>query len=159
MLHFIYKGDDPRYPDTDLATRYIGTTDNPNERFEQHIGCYGSNREKHDWIRELNELGLKPLFAIVEVIYDGKEAAFEREKYWIQHYLDRGCQLLNILLMPSIPRKQRKSEEKTDRMLLDGMEVVKRKCLQCGCEILLGLDEIQRADKLCFYCVPCSLPI
>lgn len=104
MLHFIYRWKDPRNQTEPLCTKYVGMTNNPNARINSHMGRYGSNKEKHDWIRELVELELEPIFEIIEIIYDGKEAAFDREKYWVKYYLDQGCQLINIRLVPNQPR-------------------------------------------------------
>jgi GIY-YIG catalytic domain len=96
MIHFIYRWKEPRSPDEILCTKYVGMTNNPNMRMIQHLLCDGKNQDKDAWIKELSAMELEPLFEIIEVVYEGKAYAREREKYWIQYYLDQGCQLTNI---------------------------------------------------------------
>ncbi|HEX3640618.1 MAG TPA: GIY-YIG nuclease family protein [Ktedonobacteraceae bacterium] len=103
MIHFIYRWKDPRNSDIVLCTRYVGMTNNPNARFDRHKILDGTNQGKDAWMRELAALELEPLFEIIEIVYDGKNAAYTREKYWVQYYLDQGCQLLNIQLTPCNP--------------------------------------------------------
>lgn len=102
MLYFIYRLKDPRNPDDILCSRYIGRTSNPNLRMMQHLLCDGHNQDKDAWIKELSNLRLEPFFEIIEVIYEGKAYTREREKYWIQYYLDQGCQLTNIRLIKRV---------------------------------------------------------
>jgi hypothetical protein len=100
MIYFIYRWADGRISSPILATKYIGITINPNKRINEHLKCEGGNLEKDKWIRELNSLGIKPIIEIIDIIYDDRKYALEREKYWIQHYINQGCQLFNIKSVP-----------------------------------------------------------
>jgi len=86
----IYALLDPR----DDAVRYIGLTEYPDERLKQHIQGDG-NIPKRQWIRALRQLGLSPLMHTIEKVQT-LSAAFEREGYWINHYLHEGAKLVNI---------------------------------------------------------------
>lgn len=96
MIQFIYRWKDPRDSDEILCTKYVGITNNPNMRIVQHLLCDGRNKNKDAWMKELEELKLVPCFEIIEIVYEGRSHAREREKYWIQYYIDQGCQLTNI---------------------------------------------------------------
>src|SRR5258708_14446646 len=56
---------------------------------------FGTNSKKSNWVRQLGKEYLKPRMRILEVV-DTKEAAVERERYWIRHYLSLGVSLVNI---------------------------------------------------------------
>jgi len=71
-------------------------TNNPNARFSYHLSCDGTNPEKDAWVKELRKSGMKPIMEIIEIIYDGREATFKREQYWIKYYLALGCALFNM---------------------------------------------------------------
>jgi predicted GIY-YIG superfamily endonuclease len=91
MLYFIYELVDPK---TDTVA-YVGLTNNPNARFQDHMTNFGTNMKKSDWVRQLRSEHLKPRMRILEIV-DTKEAAVERERYWIRHYLSLGISLVNI---------------------------------------------------------------
>ena len=86
----IYALIDPR----DNEVRYIGLTEYPDERLKQHIQGDG-NTLKRQWINELSLLGLSPCMQTIETVQN-LSAAFEREGYWIHHYLNAGVKLVNI---------------------------------------------------------------
>jgi hypothetical protein len=86
----IYALVDPR----DNGVRYIGLTVYPEERLKQHVQGDG-NIPKRQWITELSQLGLSPLMQAIETTQT-LAAAFEREGYWIDHYLHAGAKLVNI---------------------------------------------------------------
>ncbi len=86
----IYALIDPR----DYGVRYIGLTVYPDERLKQHIQGDG-NILKRQWINELSQLGLSPRMQTIETVQT-LSAAFEREGYWIHHYLNAGAKLVNI---------------------------------------------------------------
>lgn len=90
MFYFIYALVDPR---TNEVT-YVGLTNNPNSRFQDHMSNFGTNIKKSNWIRQLRDEHLGPRMSILEIV-DTKEAATEREKYWINHYLSSGASLVN----------------------------------------------------------------
>lgn len=89
MLYFVYKLIDPR----DNTTFYIGITNNPNKRMMQHL-LINSNDKKYTKIHEIQEEGLTPTMQIIEMV-DGKEAALERETYWIKEALANNTELTN----------------------------------------------------------------
>jgi len=90
METHIYKLIDP----TDNSIRYVGKTRKPNERFKNHC-----NRARIDptprskWLQSLRAKDLKPIMEIIETvpIAEGKY----RERFWIKHYIDIGCDLTN----------------------------------------------------------------
>ena len=96
MIQFIYRWKDPRIADDTLCTKYVGITMNPNERLAQHQRCDGNNFEKDDWMQELKDLCMQPVFEIIDIIYNDNALAYEREKLWIEYYINRGCELTNI---------------------------------------------------------------
>jgi predicted GIY-YIG superfamily endonuclease len=91
MLYFIYALVDPR---TD-AVAYVGLTNNPNARLQDHLNNFVTNRKKGNWVRQLRDEHLEPQMKILEVV-DTREAAIEREKHWINHYISMGASLANI---------------------------------------------------------------
>jgi predicted GIY-YIG superfamily endonuclease len=92
----IYALIDPR----DTSIRYIGITDNPDKRLEEHLRGRGGNVPKREWIYELRQLGLIPMMQPIETGLS-LAVALERETLWIQHYLNAGIQLVNLLVCPS----------------------------------------------------------
>ena len=84
----IYVLKDPR----DGLIRYVGKTNNPRRRLDRHIAENG-NALRHPWLKELRELGIEPIFEIVETVVGDQWQ--DREKHWIMHYRDAGCDLLN----------------------------------------------------------------
>ena len=81
----IYKLIDPR----DNAVRYVGvTTRTLQQRLSQHwnegknfIGTY-----KRHWIKQLYEIGLKPIIELIEICDENQWE--EREKFWISFFED-----------------------------------------------------------------------
>lgn len=76
---FIYILIDPR----NNHVRYIGKTDNPRKRFNDHLndGYSNYNTHKVNWIKSLYKLGLKPIFEILDEV---KETEWE---FWEMHYI------------------------------------------------------------------------
>ncbi len=72
--------------------RYIGYTDDVNERYPAHLAD-ASNCRKARWIRSLDAVGLKPLLVILETVRRGSED--ECETKWIAFGLSLGWQLTN----------------------------------------------------------------
>lgn len=74
--------------------RYVGMTKKTLEqRLAGHIRETG-NGDKYEWINGLRETGQSP---IIELIEKGanENKAITRERFWIDHYLQAGCDLLN----------------------------------------------------------------
>jgi predicted GIY-YIG superfamily endonuclease len=99
-MYFVYALTDPR---TDIVA-YVGITNNPNARLQEHISCTGPNDEKKTWVRKLQEEGYEPRMKILEVV-DTKGEATAREKYWIQHYTSTGMSITNIRSKPKATPK------------------------------------------------------
>lgn len=91
MIFFVYELLDPRTN----KVKYVGVTDQPNDRLRQHIQGYKSTHTKLDWLKELENAGVQPIMRIIEQTTTRKEAE-EREKHWIQVYLKRGYHLVNV---------------------------------------------------------------
>ena len=90
-MYFIYELVDPR---TNVVA-YVGITNNPNARLQEHISCTGPNDGKKTWVRELQEEGYEPRMKILEVV-DTKKEALAREKYWMQYHTSSGISITNI---------------------------------------------------------------
>lgn len=84
---------DPR----DMAVRYVGKTSGTlYNRLRQHI-----NNPKNDyvatWIRSLIALGVKPIIEEIECIENSNDLDWQdRERFWIEEYRSRGCNLTNL---------------------------------------------------------------
>lgn len=90
----IYALKDPR---TGLVC-YIGQTNNPKLRLSQHLKDFNPlycENPKRVWIKELWELGLKPVMVILEEVNSGQ--ADEVEIKTIKKYFDAGFQLFNTV--------------------------------------------------------------
>jgi len=89
-ITYIYALVDPN----DGAIRYIGKSDNLQLRYYNHI-CYSKTSYDHksNWIKKLRANNQQPELIIVEkVLYSQWQ---EREKYWIDFYKLKGCDLTN----------------------------------------------------------------
>lgn len=88
---FIYGLFDPR----DCRLRYIGKSDNPQKRLEQHIffARHGSKSHKDTWIRSLLSTDLEPAIEILEECTEGNWQ--EIEKAWINECKRFGLRLTN----------------------------------------------------------------
>lgn len=94
MLHFVYELYDPRTN----TPGYVGITNNPNQRYWEHLeGRVGKGR-KYEWIKSLLGEGIKPKLRILETLDDRPEA-MRRERYWVQHYTEQGIVLTNAHLV------------------------------------------------------------
>jgi predicted GIY-YIG superfamily endonuclease len=94
-MYFVYELVDPR---TDV-TGYIGITNNPNQRYYDHIdGRDKRKTKKREWIKRLQEELTQPKMKILEIVDDIEQASIQ-ERYWIRHYIDKGVQLANTLLV------------------------------------------------------------
>lgn len=114
---FIYALRDPR----NNEVRYVGQTKYEKKRYKQHIqGFDEDNIPKQRWIDELKELGLLPIYEVQEsgVAWSSR---FEREAYWINHYLDLGHRLTNQPKSKGPQQRQREAyeykQEKLHRLL------------------------------------------
>jgi DNA-binding XRE family transcriptional regulator len=93
----IYALLDPR----DSTIRYVGMSRNAQRRLFQHLLGDSRNEEKNGWIRELLDGGFYPTLYILEEVesqradVDAYSLACERERYWINAYLQSGAPLLN----------------------------------------------------------------
>jgi hypothetical protein len=95
----------------------VGITDNPNQRLRAHLGEAKPNGNKHNlkkcgWIEELQAEHLEPRMRILEIV-ETKREALDREKYWIQRYLQQGVALTNItqrVVCRNIPGRSQTAE-------------------------------------------------
>lgn len=88
----IYVLKDPR----DGAIRYVGKSVDSARRYKRHI--YEARKGRHDsarmrWLRELLEAGYEPIMEVVETV-EGNGWP-ERERWWMEKFLDDGCDLTN----------------------------------------------------------------
>jgi DNA-binding XRE family transcriptional regulator len=90
----VYALIDPR----DNTIRYIGITTNTAVRLDQHLGDAGKKSEKGKWLTELKQSSLSPMLRVLETINttgDTRAIARDRERYWIQTFLQSGAHLVN----------------------------------------------------------------
>lgn len=90
MLHFVYELVDPRTN----TPGYVGITNNPNQRYFEHIELRVKKGKKNDWIKQMLADGVTPKMRILEVV-ETREEARAREKFWIQQYIEQGMELTN----------------------------------------------------------------
>jgi hypothetical protein len=100
----IYALIDPR----DSSIRYIGITDNPDQRLKEHLRGRGGNPPKRNWVYELRQIGLVPIMQPLETGLS-LPAALERESFLIQHYLNSGNALVNLRVTPYLSYTTRKN--------------------------------------------------
>lgn len=74
--------------------RYVGQTINPTRRQWQHRSWSNNTTERHvcKWIRSLLADGKQPVFSIIETTTEPDD----RERYWVAHFREAGCDLLNM---------------------------------------------------------------
>lgn len=113
--YVVYALIDPRNGDI----KYIGITTNPEERQRAHSSIFrplSGNSKKVDWIEELRQAKLKPIFKPIDQADTNLEAR-AIERYWILYYRRWGINLLNqeiltnnkeILARIAQPKKRRK---------------------------------------------------
>jgi hypothetical protein len=77
------------------SVRYIGMTNNIVERFITHLRCGEVNTEKNRWILELRGKGLVPICRTLETVETERQAR-ERERAWIDAFIEVGEELLNV---------------------------------------------------------------
>lgn len=85
---------------------YIGFTEYPNKRYNEHLNIRGKKREKNTYkenvINKILQLGLKPEMKIIDVcekIFNIHLNMFDHEileKYYIKKYKDEGVNLTNL---------------------------------------------------------------
>jgi hypothetical protein len=88
---YIYGLVDPRTN----QCHYVGQTYAPYTRLSNHC-VQGKNKVMRQWTQELKDQGLRPVFTVLETMPDrGKDAAREREYWWIAEMQRRGEPLTN----------------------------------------------------------------
>ncbi|SRR6266699_880951 len=103
----VYALSDPRTGEV----KYIGLTNNVKRRYTDHIsGKDKSNKAKQSWIDDLKTHNLLPTLTILEENLE-KPAGFQRERSWLQTYLEQGADLTNMRDARLWPIEQRCSDE------------------------------------------------
>lgn len=87
---FIYGLMDPR----DNQLRYVGKSNDPEKRLQEHLRCHSKNNHLDYWIMLLNRLDLPPRLRIIEECQ--MSVWQEREKFWIRIFKWAGVDLINI---------------------------------------------------------------
>ncbi len=89
-LASIYILIDPR----DEEIRYVGlTTQGIKKRLKQHLIEKRHHGHYTHWMGKLRRLGLSPRIEVVQEV--PREWVAQAEVYWISHFRDRGCRLVN----------------------------------------------------------------
>ena len=86
---YIYGLIDPR----DNQIRYIGKTNNPSHRYNDHIS-YRHTNHCSGWIKSLAKLNLRPRMFILEKT--NPDLWQESERAWISFFRELGCRLTNM---------------------------------------------------------------
>jgi GIY-YIG catalytic domain len=94
-MYSVYALGDPR----DGQIRYIGIAQDVFKRYAQHLNRPHPNRMKNAWMDEVKATGVVPTLTIIESGIDNS-AIYERERHWIQYYLDLKAPLTNIIHGP-----------------------------------------------------------
>ena len=81
-------------PDDQLI-HYVGQTCNPQKRLVDHLSRWPLQVAKTIWIESLKERGKRPIMQTLEVV-PSRRIALEREKAWIDHFLQKGMPLVNV---------------------------------------------------------------
>lgn len=79
------------------AIRYVGKTRMTlAERLSQHLRWYKTDH-KTSWLKSLAKQGLKPIIREIERIENSDDRDWQRrERFWIQHFRNEGCNLTNM---------------------------------------------------------------
>jgi hypothetical protein len=81
-------------PDTNKI-RYVGKSNNPQERLKRHVGMYEPNQtHKQNWVRSVLEQGKSPSLLVLEKVDTTEWEG--REIWWIEKCKKEGIQLTNI---------------------------------------------------------------
>lgn len=80
-------------PDTQ-EVRYIGKSNNPENRLINHISMLDKNEYKAEWIISLKERSKEPIVMILEEVQVSSWKA--SEKKWIKYYRNLGSNLTNL---------------------------------------------------------------
>ncbi len=95
------------------AIRYVGKTKTLNKRYNGHL-CEGRkfrrNTHRTAWIRSLLNKGLKPVMQLLD--WEENDGA-DAEIYWIKHFKDAGCDLVNDTIGGEAPMLGKKHSEAT----------------------------------------------
>lgn len=73
--------------------RYVGKSNKPKYRYNNHYKCVGNNKHKINWIILLKKDNLKPILEIIDEVKIDEWK--EKEKLYIKKYIDMGCKLVN----------------------------------------------------------------
>ena len=87
---YIYALRDPR----DGQVYYVGKSNVPRRRFEQHLEDKDTNPQKAAWIDSLMAIGLKPEMSILDAV--PKSEWRQAERTWIAQGIAEGWPLTNI---------------------------------------------------------------
>lgn len=90
MPHSVYALDDPR---TDQPF-YVGMSSHPEQRYYEHMADTADS-PKVARIQDIRGAGLAPALRVIET-HESREIASNRERHWIQRYLNDGVKLTNV---------------------------------------------------------------
>lgn len=90
-------------PDTGIP-HYVGATADLEQRVRIHRSSIANatNPSLRDWLAGLREHGKRPAVQVLETC--DERSSNQREREWIQHFLDEGYPLLNRLYNPRYQR-------------------------------------------------------
>lgn len=127
MKNIIYGLRDPRND----VYQYIGKSTVGIKRPLKHL-TRSHNDNVNKFVKELEDLWLYPIIDIIEEVKDINDL-IDREKYWIEYYLNINPNLLNI---------QNKTETTTD------LSYEEKKYFDMLCEAIVELPKILKQERL-----------
>lgn len=85
-MHYLYVLVDPRRPNW---VRYVGITNNINNRYCSHISILSAKNRKTNWIKNLQKAGIEPIMNVIGA-YDTREEVIAAEIKYIKLMKDIG---------------------------------------------------------------------
>ena len=143
-LNFVYAIIDEREKDKppEESSVYVGVTNNPNARFLRHLLGTDENEVKNEWLQGLLLIEPRPIkMSIVEVIYDGRKRALEREKYWVREYERQGYRLTNKRLLAKARKQSRQIQQLPERSI-SALRLAETFLTLAELESFLSLEEL-----------------
>lgn len=124
------------------SVHYIGKSKRGLIRPFSHISNSHSDKIK-EWVNDLSLINNKPIVSVIEAVNDESDLD-AKERYWINYYLNKGCHLLNsVLVSPVIINPKiayTESHKKVSDIILIGESIKKRRKD-------LGLNQSKLAQK------------
>ena len=121
---------------------YIGKSKRGLIRPFSHLSISHSDKIR-EWVSDLSLINNKPVVSVIEEVNDESDLD-AKERYWINYYLNKGCHLLNSVLVSPVMINPKivytELNKKVSDIILIGEAVKKRRKD-------LGLNQSELAEK------------